>query len=83
MDKNEIDLLVAEDRKRRAARRRERYYPTTGIGSFGKRVKVKTPVADLPEALVPKEMTADEAYASAENDAVSWKRLRCRHDFEY
>ncbi len=83
MDKNEIDLLVAEDRKRRAARRRERYDPTTGIGSFGKRVKVKTPVADLPEALVPKEMTADEAYASAENDAVSWKRLRCRHDFEY
>lgn len=66
-----------------ADRRKDRFDPLTGIGCSGKRRKVSTPVERLPVAWVPAEMLRDPEYAAASTDADAWKRLRCRHDFEY
>ena len=57
--------------------------PVTGEGCTGRRSRVKTPVSDLPWAYVPLSMLQAPEYPLVENDEVAWKRLRCRHDFEY
>ncbi len=57
--------------------------PVRGYGCGGERVEVPTPVPGLNYALVPSAMVADPQYALVKNDVVAWKRLRCRHDFEY
>lgn len=67
----------------RSDRRADRFDPFAGVGCSGRRRKVSTPVAGLPEALVPVEMLKDADYGAAMSDATKWKQLRCRHDFEY
>lgn len=67
----------------RSDRRADRFDPFAGVGCSGRRRKVSTPVAGLPEALVPVEMLKDTGYGAAMSDATKWKQLRCRHDFEY
>lgn len=73
------------ENKRRMRRdsRADSFDPLTGTGCSGKRRKVSTPVAGLPVAWVPAEMLVDPEYATVQTDATGWKRLRCRHDFEY
>lgn len=59
------------------------YDPVRGIGCYGVRRMCATPVPGLAKALVPKSMTADAEYLRVMHDPDGWRRLRCRHDFEY
>ena len=59
------------------------YDPVEGRGCCGPRELVDTPVEGLPRAFVPRAMTADPSYGSVRHDTAGWRRLRCRHDFEY
>lgn len=57
--------------------------PKRGFNCTGHRVAVSTPVEGLPKAYIPVSMTEDPDYAAATADPVKWRRLRCRHDFEF
>ena len=59
------------------------YDPVRGIGCYGVRRMCATPVPGLAKALVPESMTADAEYLRVMHDPDGWRRLRCRHDFEY
>lgn len=59
------------------------YDPVRGVGCYGLRRMCATPVPGLAEALVPEFMTADAEYLRVMHDPDGWRRLRCRHDFEY
>ena len=79
-----VSEILAENRRRRDEQQARRVYnPVTGVGAYGRRVKVATPVPGLPEALVPEAMTDDPAYGGASSDACAWRRLRYVYDFEY
>ncbi len=80
----DTEQMLKEDLRRRRLRdEAERGYdPLVGLGACGPRVKVATPVEGLPEACVPEAMMADPEYGLAKG-ADAWRRLRCRHDFEY
>lgn len=73
---------IAAENIRRCADAIDDYDPITGRGATGDRIEVSTPVDELPHALVPRTMVDDPQYAVA-TDSLSWRRLRCRHDFEY
>ncbi len=77
--------ILAEDARRREARAAAEggYDPVEGRGCCGPRELVDTPVEGLPRAFVPRAMTADPSYGSVRHDTAGWRRLRCRHDFEY
>ncbi|MDE6135370.1 MAG: hypothetical protein K2F79_07330 [Muribaculaceae bacterium] len=75
--------LLLSDYFRRASRAAMVYDPHSGIGSCGRRVSVSSPVPGLPRALVPVTMTDDPQYQLARGNCDAWRRLRCRHDFEY
>lgn len=77
-----INELIAENKRRTAALQCD-YDPHRGTGAWGERVKVPTPVHGLPWAMVPVTMTDDPEYGTVRNNADAWRRLRCRHDFEY
>lgn len=81
----DIAEMLKEDTRRRIerARREGGYDPLTGRGACGVRKRVRTPVEGLTTALVPESMTRDAAYTATRADATAWRRLRCRHDFEY
>jgi len=79
---DDIDAIIAEDVRRRSCRDAV-YDPVSGRGASGRRVEVDTPLDGLPRALVPVEMTEDPQYDLVRNDATAWRRLRCRHDFDY
>ena len=85
MNRPDIHTVLALDADRRRARELAEggFNPISGLGACGRRVWTDTPVEGLPRALVPVEMTHDSEYAAAMGDAVAWRRLRCRHDFEY
>lgn len=57
--------------------------PVTGYGCEGERVEVTTPLPDMPYAFVPASMAADPLYHTVGANVAAWRRLRCRHDFEY
>ncbi|MDE5642668.1 MAG: hypothetical protein K2I56_04175, partial [Muribaculaceae bacterium] len=79
-----VQEILAENKRRMEAEKADSSFdPCTGIGCSGRRRKVPTPVAGLPEALIPEEMLDDPDYEAAQTDATAWQRLRCRHDFEY
>lgn len=78
-----MKTLIAENERRKAVFRGAHYNPVTGEGCCGGRVWTETPVSGLPRAYVPLAMTQDEGYAAVRTDADGWRRLRCRHDFEY
>lgn len=59
------------------------YDPVRGVGCYGLRRMCATPLPGLAEALVPESMTADAEYLRVMHDPDGWRRLRCRHDFEY
>ncbi len=82
MTTEELSAVLAEH-KRRAARFDEKYDPVTGDPESPDRVRVTTPVPECPVAYIPRRMADDPLYASVCGDAVAWKKLRCRHDFEY
>lgn len=75
--------MMYRDYFRRAAPTVLVYDPYRGIGASGRRVKVRTPLPDMTEAYVPETMVADPQYALTGADGNAWRRLRCRHDFEY
>lgn len=77
------EIILENKRRMRRDSRADSFDPLTGTGCSGKRRKVSTPVAGLPVAWVPAEMLVDPEYAAVRTDATGWKRLRCRHDFEY
>lgn len=66
--------------KLRRVHRSDRYDPLAGIGGIGKRVPAHAP--DGTDVLLPAAMADDSEY-SPDMPAVQWRRLRCRHDFEY
>lgn len=78
----DIRSIVFENYRRLSAFADDRYDPIAGVGAFGDRISVSTPVEGLPTALVPRTMVDDPRYAVA-GDSLSWRRLRCAHDFEY
>lgn len=78
-----IEALIAEnDRRNAMLPSAHPYDPVRGIGCIGERVEVPTPFSEYATAFVPKSMAADPQLAVA-TDAVSWQKLRCRHDFEF
>lgn len=72
-------ILLVDDLRRRF--RDVAYDPVRGIGCIGRRVAVTAPWGD--KVFVPQAMTLDPAYPAVVNNTLAWKRLRCRHDFEY
>ncbi|MDE6331246.1 MAG: hypothetical protein K2L80_01455 [Muribaculaceae bacterium] len=79
-----VQEILDENRIRlRKERKAGIFDPFVGTGCSGRRRRVSTPVDGLDTALVPAEMLQDPCYADAQSDPVLWKRLRCRHDFEY
>lgn len=68
---------------RRSARFDVEYDPIKGDSYAPGRVRVTTPVPELPVAFVPEAMVDDPCYLTVQSDPVAWKKLRCRHDFEY
>lgn len=75
-------ILEENDRRNAVLAAAAQYDPLTGAGGCGERVWVDTPVDGLPRAHVPVSM-ARELAARPVGGADEWKRLRCRHDFEY
>lgn len=75
--------MLCRDYFRRASQTILVYDPYRGIGASGQRVKVRTPLPDMTDAYVPAAMTDDPQYPLTAADADAWRRLRCRHDFEY
>lgn len=80
-----IGEIVAENARRNRALReyRDNYDPLRGIGCYGPRVECAVPGADYAVALLPRDMVEDPQYALVRNDPPAWRRLRCRHDFEF
>lgn len=72
-------ILLVDDLRRRF--RDVAYDPVRGLGCIGRRVAVTAPWGD--KVFVPQAMTLDPAYPAVVNNTLAWKRLRCRHDFEY
>lgn len=85
MKPGEIEEMLAEHRRRLKSRKRsESYDPLQGRpGKLRSHHRVATPEADIPSAYLPKTMLADADYAKARTDVTLWRKLRCRHDFEY
>lgn len=85
MNKEEADTMLAEHRRRLERRRRaERYDPLAGRrSSLRSTRRVATPEGDVPSAYLPKTMLKDADYDKARIDVGLWRKLRCRHDFEY
>lgn len=77
----DVQVMMALDELRNSLE--PAYDPIGGRGCYGSRQKVVTPVPGLYYALVPRSMTADAEYKKVKHDADGWRRLRCRHDFEY
>lgn len=77
----DAQIIVAIDEIRRSLD--DDYDPVHGIGCCGERVEVSTPVPGLASARVPATMVSDPQYAVCTGRDVAWRRLRCRHDFEY
>ena len=75
------DVLAAVDSIRSSLA--VRYRPREGMGCYGVRRKVDTPVQGLPSAYVPVTMLDDPGYLKVVCDSDGWRRLRCRHDFEF
>lgn len=59
------------------------YDPLTGVGCCGDRVSVDSPEPGAGRVMVPRTMTDDPAWTSSLGNVTEWRRLRCRHDFEY
>lgn len=74
-------MMLAVDAMRR--RLEAPYDPVRGIGCYGERRKCVTPVPGRYKALIPLSMTEDAEYIKVRHDPDGWRRLRCRHDFEY
>lgn len=74
--------ILAENARRMAARR-ELPDPLRGDPESPLRVRVASPDPDCPEAYIPRTMTDDPEYTLVQADVDAWRRLRCRHDFEY
>lgn len=57
--------------------------PITGDPDSPLRIRVTTPDPDAPVAYIPRTMADDPEYTLVRLDTDAWRRLRCRHDFEY
>lgn len=85
MESRQIEAMLAEN-KERVARRlaSQKYNPLQGRRSPLRTTRrVSTPESEVPLAYVPQSMTADADFAAARHDVGLWRKLRCRHDFEY
>lgn len=76
----DTEVMLAVDAIRR---RPDDYDPQKGTGCYGRRVRCVAPEVGKGYFYVPESMTADPEYARVKHDRDSWRRLRCRHDFEY
>ncbi len=80
---DELDAMLAEDSRRRRDRSKGAVHDPLRGAPCPERVRRRTPEADVPVAYVPRSMAADPTFRAAAADAGAWRRLRCRHDFEY
>ena len=77
-----MKTILQENARRAALLAAARYDPIAGIGCFGRRQEVATPVPSLPRAWVPESMIADRDFELCRTPR-DWEMLRCRHDFEF
>ena len=82
MDFTDFDAVMAEHR-RRSAVFDVPFNPLLGDELSPLRMQVSSPVPESPLEYVPRTMVDDPAFATVQHDPTAWKRLRCRHDFEY
>jgi len=82
-DPDMLDSILLIDEMRTYFLEHSVYDPIVGRGSMGRRTKVRTPVEDMPWAYIPDEMLFDPDYPLVLNNSCAWRRLRCRHDFEF
>ena len=73
-----LAMLAVDDLRRRF--RSTPYDPVRGIGAIGRRRAVSAPQGT---EYVPETMLADPEYRPEGMTTDAWRRLRCRHDFEY
>lgn len=74
---------ILQENARRMAARTSLPDPLRGDSSSPHRIKVTSPDADMPVVYVPRTMVEDPTFATVQRDLNAWRRLRCRHDFEY
>lgn len=73
--------MLAVDAVRR--RTEPRYDPRRGLGCYGRRRVCLSPAPGSYKAALPLTMLGDPEFAKVRHNADGWRRLRCRHDFEY
>ena len=79
---DDIDAILRENQRRNIIlEEKMRFDPEAGIGCSGKRIEVTDPTNGLTVA-VPSEMLDDPDYTPCMM-GTEWRKLRCRHDFEY
>lgn len=78
----EIQHILDENR-RRMSRRKPLPDPLRGDSSSPLRIKADSPDPEMPTVYIPLTMLDNPCYPTVLRDLNAWKRLRCRHDFEY
>ncbi len=79
---NDVQAVMLENAHRNGILKRELMFdPVAGLGCSGHRIRICDPLSGNVVA-VPCEMIADADYGG-NISADLWKRIRCRHDFEY
>lgn len=76
------DLITENQRRNSLLPDNRPYDPERGIGCIGPRLEVPTPLSSPSRAFVPLTMLRDPEYRFP-MEPDRWRRLRCRHDFEY
>ena len=74
---------ILDENHRRMSRRKPLPDPLRGDSSSPLRVQATAPDPEMPSVYIPLTMPDDPCYPTALHDLNAWKRLRCRHDFEY
>ncbi len=76
-------MSILAENSRRIAARPALPCPLRGDSDSPLRVAVTSPDPDMPAVWVPRTMVLDPCYPAVQRDLNAWRRLRCRHDFEY
>lgn len=82
MDKQEIELIIEENERRKKVRERI-YDPIKGIGCYGRRVEYDATRWGEGIVWLPADMVIDPAFINGHLDKPGYRRLRVRYDFEY
>lgn len=80
----DLETMLADDERRRRQWRKGAAHDPLRSAPSAVRVRRRTPEPDVPVAYLPRTMVADAEFkAAAGSGGDVWRRLRCRHDFEY